>query len=142
DPTYRMANEALLQKLALPAGQIHRMPAEREDRDAAARDYQAEIARVFSVSPQGEPPVFDLVLLGMGPDGHTASLFPHTEALKDTKHRCVAHFVEHSTTGKSWRITLTAPFINRAAEVLILIRSEEHTSELQSRGHLVCRLLL
>src|SRR5438128_12222682 len=77
----------------------------------------------------------DLVLLGMGDDGHTASLFPHTEALKETKHRCVAHFVEHSTTGKSWRITLTAQFINRASEVLILIAGASKAARLQEVLH-------
>ena len=57
----------------------------------------------------------------MGEDGHTASLFTHSEALKETHHRCVAHFVEHSTTGKSWRVTMTAPFLNRARQILILV---------------------
>src|SRR5438034_5611470 len=118
DSNYRMANEALLQKLALPAGQIHRMPAERADRDAAARDYQAEIARAFGVSPQGEPPVFDLVLLGMGPDGHTASLFPHTEALKDRTRWVVPNYVPKFD---AWRLTMTPLILNRAGAVIFLV---------------------
>jgi 6-phosphogluconolactonase len=60
----------------------------------------------------------DLILLGMGPDGHTASLFPGTEALHESKHRCVANYVDKL---KSWRITLSAPFINRAREVMFLV---------------------
>ena len=63
----------------------------------------------------------DLILLGLGEDGHTASLFPGTAALAETKHRCVANYAEHSTTGKSWRLTLTAPFINRSDQVLFLV---------------------
>jgi 6-phosphogluconolactonase len=57
----------------------------------------------------------------MGDDGHTASLFPGTAAVEETQHRVVANYAEHSTTGKSWRITMTAPFINRAREVMLLV---------------------
>jgi 6-phosphogluconolactonase len=81
DSNYRMASEALLQKVPLLPANVHRMQAEREDRDAAAQEYTNEIAKVFGVPPSGRPPSFDLVLLGMGPDAHTASLFPHTQAL-------------------------------------------------------------
>ena len=81
DSNFHMVNEALLQKLEVVPKQIHRMQAEREDQEAVARDYQTEIAQVFGVPAQGEPPSFDLLLLGLGPDAHTASLFPHTEAV-------------------------------------------------------------
>lgn len=127
DSNYRMAGEALLQKLALPAGQVHRMPAEREDREAAARDYQAEIARVFGVSPQGEPPVFDLVLLGMGPDGHTASLFPSTEALQDKTRWVVPNYVPKFD---AWRLTMTPLVLNRAATVIFLVAGEDKAERL------------
>jgi 6-phosphogluconolactonase len=70
----------------------------------------------------------DLVLLGMGDDGHTASLFPETEALDETKHRCVANFVPKLNT---WRLTLTAPFINRSAQVILLVSGASKAQRLQ-----------
>jgi 6-phosphogluconolactonase len=118
DSNYRMANEAMLSRLPIPAAQVHRIEAERADRDAAARDYQAVIARTFGVDPSGEPPAFDLVLLGMGPDGHTASLFPHTTALGETKRWVVVNFVPKFNTD---RVTLTLPILDRAREVLFLV---------------------
>ena len=118
DSNFGMASKALLNKLALPAAQIHRMEAERADRDAAAQDYQAELARVCGVPTEGEPPALDLVLLGMGPDGHTASLFPHTAALKETRRWVVANHVPKLNAD---RLTMTAPMLNRAAHVLFLV---------------------
>ncbi len=127
DSNYRTANEALLTKLALPPGHVHRMQAERPDRDATAREYQEEIARVFGVSPDGEPPSFDLVLLGMGPDGHTASLFPGTAALKETRRWVVANHVPQMNTD---RVTMTAPVLNRAANVLFLVAGGDKAERL------------
>jgi 6-phosphogluconolactonase len=113
-----MAKEAMLSKLPIPPGHVHRIEAERPDRDAAARDYQAVIARVFGVDPAGPPPAFDLILLGMGPDGHTASLFPGTAAL-DEKTRWVV--VNHVPKFAADRLTMTLPILNRAREVLFLV---------------------
>jgi 6-phosphogluconolactonase len=127
DSNYRMAHEAMLGKLPIPAAQVHRIEAERADRDAAARDYQAVIARTFGVDPAGEPPAFDLVLLGMGPDGHTASLFPHTAALSETKRWAVVNFVPKFNTD---RVTLTLPILNRAREVLFLVAGADKTAPL------------
>ena len=118
DSNYRMAKEAMLSKLPIPPGHVHRIEAERPDRDAAARDYQAVIARVFGVDPAGPPPAFDLILLGMGPDGHTASLFPGTAAL-DEKTRWVV--VNHVPKFAADRLTMTLPILNRAREVLFLV---------------------
>lgn len=117
DSNFGMAKRALLDKLNLPSKQIHRMPADRPDLDAAARDYQEEIAATFGTSSAGSPPAFDLVLLGMGPDGHTASLFPQTTALVETARWVVANPVAKLN---ATRLTLTPPILNRARHHLFL----------------------
>lgn len=122
DSNYWMANEVLLKKLAISQTHIHRMSAEQQDREAAARDYQVEIAQVFGLEPDSEPPAFDLVLLGMGADGHTASLFPYTEALKETKDWVVSNYVPKL---ESYRLTLTLRILNRAAWVMFLVVGED-----------------
>ncbi|HZY88352.1 MAG TPA: 6-phosphogluconolactonase [Gemmataceae bacterium] len=127
ESNYRMAREAMLTALALPPGHVHRMEAERADRDTAAREYQAEIARAFGVDANGEPPAFDLILLGMGPDGHTASLFPHTAALGETKRWVVVNHVPKFNTD---RMTLTYPVLNRACEVLFLVAGADKAEPL------------
>jgi 6-phosphogluconolactonase len=127
ESNYRMAREAMLGPLALLPGHVHRMEAERADRDAAAREYQDEIARTFGVDPTGEPPAFDLILLGMGPDGHTASLFPHTAALGETRRWVVVNPVpQHQTE----RMTLTYPVLNRARAVLFLVAGPDKAEPL------------
>lgn len=113
DSNYRTAHEALLAKVPIPPANVHRMRGEIDANDAAI-EYGRLLKARF-----GDGGV-DQCWLGMGDDGHTASLFPHTPAIHETHHRCVAQFVEQSTTGPSWRITLTAPFINRSAEVIVL----------------------
>lgn len=118
DSNYGMARAALLQKVAPPAAHIHRMEAERSDRDAAASDYQASLAKVLGIPADGSPPALDLVLLGMGPDGHTASLFPHTTALAETRRWVVANHVPKLNAD---RLTMTYAMLNRAANVLFLV---------------------
>lgn len=115
DSNYRMAAEALLTKVPIPGDNVHRMRGELGERaDEAAKEYGLMLKEDF---PLG----LDVVLLGMGGDGHTASIFPHTTAVAEKKHRVVGYFAENSSTGKSWRITMTAPFINEAREVLVLL---------------------
>lgn len=118
DSNFRMAREAMLDRLPIPKGQIHRIETERADRETAARDYEAVLSRVFGVSVEGEPPAFDLILLGMGPDGHTASLFPGTKALDETVRWVVVNHVPKFNTD---RLTMTKPLLNRAREVLFLV---------------------
>lgn len=115
---YRMARAALLEPLAIVAQQVHRMPAEQDDLDAAARRYQSDIAQAFDVTPEGEPPCLDLVLLGLGADGHTASLFPQTQALQET-HRWVVPNAAPAL--QTCRLTMTPRIINRAAHVLFVV---------------------
>jgi 6-phosphogluconolactonase len=127
DSNYRMAREAMLAHLPIPAEHVHRMEAERPDLDAAARDYEAVIAGVFGVSRTAEPPALDLVLLGMGPDGHTASLFPYTKALDETTRWAVPNSVPQLHTT---RMTLTRPILNRAREVLFLVAGGDKAERL------------
>jgi 6-phosphogluconolactonase len=116
DSNYRMTKEALLSKVPLPAERIHRMEGELDPEIAAAR-YESTIRNSFKLEG-AETPTFDLILLGMGDDGHTASLFPHTEGLNDLSHIVIANHVSQKDT---WRITLTSPVINQGREVAFLI---------------------
>jgi 6-phosphogluconolactonase len=116
ESNYRMTKEAMLSKVPLPAEQVHRMEGELAPEVAAAR-YESTIRNSFRLEG-AETPTFDLVLLGMGDDGHTASLFPHTEALNEMSHIVVPNHVLQKDT---WRITLTWPVINQGREVAFLI---------------------
>lgn len=128
DSNFGMARAALLARVPVPAGQIHRMEAERPDRDAAARDYESVIAKTFAAAAGSEPPAFDLVLLGMGADGHTASLFPHTEALREARRWVVRNPVPKLQAD---RLTLTAPILNRARLILFLVAGADKAPALQ-----------
>ena len=111
---YRMAYDALLFKL--PSPHIVRMEAEREDLEEAAAAYEARLREELALHPTGEP-IFDLVLLGIGTDGHTASLFPETAALKEETRMVVANEVPQLQTR---RMTLTYPILNAARRVWVL----------------------
>ena len=125
ESNYRMTNEAMLSKVPLPPAQIHRMEGELDPGVAASR-YEAALRTEFRLEG-AETPVFDLVLLGMGNDGHTASLFPHTAALYEMVRLVVANHVPQMDT---WRITLTWPVINQGREVAFLIEGAGKTQVL------------
>ena len=127
ESNYHTAREAMLSRLQFPPERVHRMEAERPDRDAAARDYQAVVARTFGVAADGPPPAFDLILLGMGPDGHTASLFPDTAALDETTRWVV---VNHVPKFAADRLTMTYPILNGAREVLFLVAGADKADRL------------
>ncbi len=127
DSNFRMADETLLSKISVPAGNIFRIPAENPDAGAAARAYEKTLNEFFALKA-GEFPRFDLILLGMGPDGHTASLFPETEALQERSHLVVANWVEKL---KTFRITLTVPVINAAREVAFLVSGGDKSPALR-----------
>lgn len=128
DSNYRMANEALLSRVPVPAENVHRIRSEDPDAQKAAADYDQEV-RSFFQPGAGEWPRFDLVLLGMGPDGHTASLFPGTTALSETERLVVATWVEKFRT---FRVTMTFPVLNNAANVLFLVGGAEKTEVLRT----------
>jgi 6-phosphogluconolactonase len=123
---YRMTRETLLDGTPLRPEQIHRMEGELEPDVAAAR-YESELRNSFKLEG-AEVPRFDLVALGMGPDGHTASLFPHTEALHEMSRLAMANHVPQIDT---WRITLTWPVINRANSVFFLISGADKSQILK-----------
>jgi 6-phosphogluconolactonase len=115
DSNFHMAAGALLSHVPIPAGNVHRMQGELEAY-RAAESYEMEMKRVLSLD-DGEWPRFDLVLLGLGADGHTASLFPDSTALDDDQQLCCATWVEKF---KAYRLTLTFPVFANAASVLFL----------------------
>jgi 6-phosphogluconolactonase len=117
DSNYRMVDESILSKIPVPPGNVFRVLAENPDAAAAADAYEQTLRKFFDVEP-GKFPRFDLVLLGLGPDGHTASLFPETAALAEKSRLVVANWVEKLNTH---RITLTLPVLNEAAEVAFLV---------------------
>ncbi|MCE9604131.1 MAG: 6-phosphogluconolactonase [Planctomycetia bacterium] len=118
ESNYRMAREAFLLKLAVPPERTHRIAGESEQPSAAAAQYAGELAQTFGLATDGPPPTIDLVLLGMGSDGHTASLFPFTAALNERAKWVVANDVPQLHTR---RYTLTVPVLNAAACVLFMI---------------------
>ena len=116
DSNYRMARETLLDLVPVPSDHIHRMRGE-EDPAIAAQAYESELRAVFAVGP-GETPRFDLIYTGMGSDGHTLSLFPHTAALSVTDRLVVANHVPQLNAN---RITFTTALANHAALVAFVI---------------------
>jgi 6-phosphogluconolactonase len=121
ESNYRLARETLLSKVKIPGDNVYRMHGEVEPPNEAAKEYGQMLKEKFGGPTIEDGGGLDVILLGMGEDGHTASLFPGTAAVSETKHRCVANYAEKSTTGKSWRLTLTAAFMNRSREVIVLV---------------------
>ncbi len=128
DSNYRMANEAMLSKIPLTAGNVFRVPAENPDAAAAAALYDQTLRQFFAPAP-GDFPSFDLILLGLGPDGHTASLFPGTAALQEKSRLVVANWVEKF---KTYRITFTLPVLNAARCVAFLVSGTDKAPALKA----------
>lgn len=121
DSNYRIAHEALLSQVPVPAENIHRIKGEEGDAAQAAAEYEQEIRNTFRLTSD-QSPRFDLVLLGLGSDGHTASLFPATTALSEREHFVVANWVEKLN---AWRLTLTLPVLNNARNVVFLVSGRD-----------------
>ena len=128
DSNFRMAREAMLDRVPVPAENVHRIPAERPDAQRAAAEYEAMLRSAFALS-SGEWPRFALILLGLGKDGHTASLFPGGDAVRERERLVVAPWVEAQ---KTFRITLTPPVLNHARRTLFLVSGEEKAEALHA----------
>jgi 6-phosphogluconolactonase len=126
DSNYRMTREALLDRVPLRPQQIHRIEGELDPEAAAAR-YESELRSSFRLEG-AECPSFDLVALGLGSDGHTASLFPHTQAIHELTRLVVAN---HVPWLDAWRVTLTWPVINHARSVFFLVSGADKASIVQ-----------
>lgn len=112
DSSYRMTSQTLLNYVPVPSENVHRVRGELPPEEAAAV-YRSELLEVL-----GEDGRFDLILLGMGTDGHTASLFPGTKAVEEREEAVVAAYVDKLA---AWRVTLTLPVINAARHVVFLV---------------------
>ena len=124
---FRMINEILFQPLDIPKTNIIRWPTEIINAEEVALNYQRALVKALELG-QNEFPKFDLVLLGMGEDGHTASLFPKSKALTEEARMVVANYVEKYD---SQRLTFTYPTINNSSNILFLIAGEEKAAALK-----------
>jgi 6-phosphogluconolactonase len=123
ESNFRMVQESLLSKVQIPSENVHRMMGEKEP-EQAATEYEEHLRQFFHLA-HGSVPRFDLIFLGLGEDGHTASLFPGSPAL-DEQNRLVAKvYVERL---KAYRLTLTLPVINAAAQVSFLITGQSKSA--------------
>jgi 6-phosphogluconolactonase len=120
DSNYHMTAETLLRHVPVPAANIQRVPTEMSPPQAAAEAYEREIRQCFR--EQQSVPQFDLIYLGLGTNGHTASLFPHSPALQETTRLVFADFVQEVN---SWRISMSVPLLNRGRSVAFLIAGQE-----------------
>lgn len=123
DSNYRMVKESLLQHVPIPATQIHRMAAESEDLESSAAGYAHLLAT--QLPEDGGVRRFDLVMLGLGPDGHVASLFPHTPALAEDSKEVVPVYAPGL---EAWRLSITLPVIGRARHIMVLVAGANKAS--------------
>ena len=127
ESNYRMANEAMLSKVPVPPANVYAMPAENPDAAAAAEAYEQTLRKFFKLQ-KDEFPHFDLILLGLGPDGHTASLFPGSAGLQEKSRLVIANWVEKM---KTHRLSLTLPVLNAAREAAFLVSGTDKSAVLR-----------
>lgn len=128
DSNYRMAEEVMLSKVPVPPGNVFRMAAENPDAARVAEDYERTLRKFFQLAADGVPQ-FDFILLGMGPDGHTASLFPGTAALQEKSRLVVSNWVEKLKTN---RLSFTLPVLNAARCVAFLVSGTDKAPVLKT----------
>ncbi len=128
DSNFRMAHSALLSQVAIPAANIHPIQADAPDLEAAARSYTETLRAEFNLTDDRPFPRFDLILLGMGPDGHTASLFPGKPSLQEKARLIVVS--EPGLPPFVPRLTFTYPVLNSAANVLFLVTGADKAGTL------------
>jgi 6-phosphogluconolactonase len=128
ESNYRMAEEIMLSKIPVNAGNVFRIAAENPDAAAVAEAYEQTLRKFFQLQP-GQVPVFDLILLGMGPDGHTASLFPNTAGLQEKTRLVIANWVDKLKTN---RLTMTLPVLNSARTVAFLASGTDKAQVLRT----------
>ncbi len=128
ESNYGTAEETMLSKIPVAAGNVFRIPTENPDAAAAAEAYEHTLRKFFQLGP-GEIPTFDLILLGMGPDGHTASLFPGTAGLQEKSRLVIANWVDKLKTS---RLTLTLPVLNAARCVVFLVSGTDKAPALHA----------
>ena len=128
DSNYRMAHEAMLSKVPIPPANVHRIKSEYPDARQAAEDYEQTLRAFFHLTA-GQFPRFNVVFLGLGPEAHTASLFPGTKALHETRRLVVSTWVGKLFTE---RITLTPPVLNNAAGVIFLVSGDDKALALKA----------
>lgn len=124
---YKLARDSFLSKVPIPEQNIHPIPTEGEDSDLACKEYEKTISSVFDIKP-GQLPEFDLVVLGMGADGHTGSMFPGSYASFDTTDlACVVYLLDQGDMPDKpvTRITLTHPVICAASRIVMLVTGKE-----------------
>ena len=129
DSNFRIAAEALVRQVPLPSENIHRMRGELPP-DKAAREYEEEIRNCLPVVNDGFPS-FDLMMVGMGDDGHIASMFPGSPALLERKRWVVASEHNQPPPPLVPRLTLTLPVINAAMQVMIMVSGEKKADRLR-----------
>ena len=127
DSNYGGATEAMLNKFPVPLANVHRINSEMADAEEAARDYEQVLGRFFGLEKR-QLPRFDLVLLGMGSDGHTASIFPGSDVINEKRRLVAAPWIEKL---RSYRITLTPAVLNNAASIIILVSGQEKAKVLK-----------
>ncbi|MCR4289514.1 MAG: 6-phosphogluconolactonase [Candidatus Scalindua sp.] len=123
DSNFRMVQKTLLDHIKIPDENVHRMRGEIAP-ELAAEEY----AELLDVHFKGSPPCLDLILLGLGEDGHTASLFPDTDAVEECEKNAVAVFVPKLS---AWRVTLTLPVLNAARKILFLVSGRSKSEIVQ-----------